>query len=76
MEVVNSEDNGLRSYIGYNGSYIGYISYNGSYICYKGSYICYIGYKGSNGGINNEINWWITNANGWCRSHPFQSSFL
>ena len=29
MEVVNSEDNGLRSYIGYNGSYIGYISYNG-----------------------------------------------
>ena len=45
MEVVNSEDNGLRSYIGYNGSYIGYISYNGSYICYicyKGSYICYI----------------------------------
>ena len=55
MEVVNSEDNGLRSYIGYNGSYIGYISYNGSYICYKGSYICYIGYKGSNGGIKNEI---------------------
>ena len=51
MEVVNSEDNGLRSYIGY-------ISYNGSYICYicyKGSYICYIGYKGSNGGIKNEI---------------------
>ena len=45
MEVVNSEDNGLRSYIGYNGSYI----------CYKGSYICYIGYKGSNGGIKNEI---------------------
>ena len=42
MEVVNSEDNGLRSfigyngsYIGYNGSYIGYISYNGSYIGYK-----------------------------------------
>ena len=55
MEVVNSEDNGLRSYIGYNGSYIGYISYNGSYICYKGIYICYIGYKGSNGGIKNEI---------------------
>ena len=58
MEVVNSEDNGLRSYIGYNGSYIGYISYNGSYICYicyKGSYICYISYKGSNGGIKNEI---------------------
>ena len=52
MEVVNSEDNGLRSYIGYNGSYIGY---NESYICYKGSYICYIGYKGSNGGIKNEI---------------------
>ena len=37
MEVVNSEDNGLRSYIGYNGSYIGY----------NGSYICYIGYNGS-----------------------------
>ena len=55
MEVVNSEDNDLKSYIGYNGSYIGYISYNGSYICYKGSYICYIGYKGSNGGIKNEI---------------------
>ena len=38
MEVVNSEDNGLRSFIGYNGSYIGYIgyiSYNGSYIGYK-----------------------------------------
>ena len=42
MEVVNSEDNDLRSfigyngsYIGYNGSYIGYISYNGSYIGYK-----------------------------------------
>ena len=55
MEVVNSEDYGLRSYIGYNGSYI---SYNGSYIyyiCYKGSYVCYIGYKGSNGGIKNEI---------------------
>ena len=32
MEVVNSEDNGLRSFIGYNGSYIGY---NGSYIGYK-----------------------------------------
>ena len=32
MEVVNSEDNGLRSYIGYNESYIGY---NGSYIGYK-----------------------------------------
>ena len=74
MEVVNSEDSDLRSYIGYNGSYIGYISYNGSYICYicyKGSYICYIGYKGSNGGIKNEMHWWITNANGWCRSHPF-----
>ena len=41
MEVVNSEDNGLRSFIGYNGSYIGY---NGSYIGYK-----------SNGGIKNEI---------------------
>ena len=52
MEVVNSEDNGLRSYICYNGSYIGY---NESYICYKGSYICYIGYKGSNRGIKNEI---------------------
>ena len=24
MEVVNSEDNGLRSFIGYNRSYIGY----------------------------------------------------
>ena len=32
MEVVNSEDNGLRSY---SGSYIGYIGYNGSYIGYK-----------------------------------------
>ena len=32
MEVVNSEDNDLRSFIGYNGSYIGY---NGSYIGYK-----------------------------------------
>ena len=38
MEIVNSEDNGLRSYIGYNGSYI---SYNGSYIGYNGSYIGY-----------------------------------
>ena len=41
MEIVNSEDNGLRSsigYIGYNRSYIGYI-------CYNRSYICYIGYK-------------------------------
>ena len=38
MEVVNSEDNGLRSFIGYNRSYIGYI-------CYNRSYICYIGYK-------------------------------
>ena len=48
MEVVNSEDNDLRSYIGYNGSYIGYISYNGSYIGYKsysGNYIGFIGYK-------------------------------
>ena len=35
-EVVNSEDNDLRSFIGYNGSYIGYIGYNGSYICYIG----------------------------------------
>ena len=35
MEVVNSEDNGLRIYIGYNGSYICYIGYNGSYIRYK-----------------------------------------
>ena len=35
MEVVNSEDNGLRSFIGYNGSYICYIGYNGSYISYK-----------------------------------------
>ena len=32
MEVVNSEDNGLRSFIGYNKSYIGY---NKSYIGYK-----------------------------------------
>ena len=32
MEGVNTEDNGLRSFIGYNGSYIGY---NGSYIGYK-----------------------------------------
>ena len=45
MEVVNSEDNGLRSFIGYNGSYIGYIGYNRSYIGYNRSYICYIGYK-------------------------------
>ena len=45
MEIENSEDNGLRSFIGYNGSYIGYIGYNGSYICYNGSYIGYIGYK-------------------------------
>ena len=39
MEVINSEDNGLRSfigYIGYNRSYIGYIGYN----------MCYIGYIG------------------------------
>ena len=46
MEVVNSEDNGIRSFIGYNGSYIGYIDYNGSYIgyiSYNGSYIGYIG---------------------------------
>ena len=35
MEVGNSEDNDLMSFIGYNGSYIGYISYNGSYIGYK-----------------------------------------
>ena len=35
MEVVNSEDNNLRSFIGYNRSYIGY----------NRSYICYIGYK-------------------------------
>ena len=35
MEVVNSEDNDLISFIGYNGSCIGYISYNGSYIGYK-----------------------------------------
>ena len=55
MEVVNSEDNGLRSYISYNGSYIGYNESYICYICYKGSYICYIGYKGSNGGIKNEI---------------------
>ena len=32
MDVVNSEDNGLRSFIGYNKSYIGY---NKSYIGYK-----------------------------------------
>ena len=38
MEVVNSEDNGLRSFIGYNGSYIGY---NESYIGYNRSYIGY-----------------------------------
>ena len=30
MEVVNSEDNGLSSYIGYKGSYICYIGYTGS----------------------------------------------
>ena len=41
MEVVNSEDNGLRSYIGYNTSYIGYIGYNRSYIGYNRSYIGY-----------------------------------
>ena len=35
MEVINSEGNSLRSFIGYNGSYIGYIGYNGSYIGYK-----------------------------------------
>ena len=45
MEVVNSEDNNLRSFIGYNRSYIGYIGYNRSYIGYNRSYICYIGYK-------------------------------
>ena len=40
MEAVNSEDNGLRRFIGF----IGYIGYNRSYICYIGykrSYICY-----------------------------------
>ena len=42
MEVVNSENNGLRSFIGYNGSYIGY---NGSYIGYIGYNGSYIGYK-------------------------------
>ena len=42
MEVVNSEDNGLRSFIGYNGSYVGY----------NGSYIGYIGYNGSYIGYN------------------------
>ena len=42
MEVVNSEDNDLRSFVG-------------SYIGYNGSYICYICYKGNNGGIKNEI---------------------
>ena len=31
MEVVNSEDNGLRSFIGYNESYIGYIGYKEFY---------------------------------------------
>ena len=45
IKVVNSEDNGLRSYIGYNRSYIGYISYNGSYIGYKSYNGSYIGYK-------------------------------
>ena len=57
MEVVNSEDNDIRSfidYIGYNMSYIGYIATK------------------SNGGIKNEIKWLITNVNGWCRSYPFQ----
>ena len=38
MEVVNSEDNGLRSFIGY-------IGYNRNFIGYNRSYICYIGYK-------------------------------
>ena len=37
MEVLNSEDTGLRSFIGFNSSYIGYIGYNRSYI----GYICY-----------------------------------
>ena len=44
MEVVNSKDNGLRSFIGYIGysrSFIDYIGYNRSYI----GYIAYIGYK-------------------------------
>ena len=36
MEVINSEDNGLRSFIGYNRSDIGYIGYNRSYIGYIG----------------------------------------
>ena len=45
MEVVNSEDNGLRSFIGYNGSYIGYNESYIGYIRYNGSYIGYIGYK-------------------------------
>ena len=45
MEVVNSEDNSLRSYIGYicyNRSYIGYNRSYIGYICYNRSYICYI----------------------------------
>ena len=48
MEVVNSEDNGFRSYIGYicyNRSYIGYNRSYIGYICYNRSYICYIDYK-------------------------------
>ena len=35
MEVVNSKDNGLRSFIGYSRSFIDYIGYNRSYIGYK-----------------------------------------
>ena len=45
MEVVNSENNGLKSFIGYNRSYIGYKSYNGSYIGYISYNRSYIGYK-------------------------------
>ena len=45
MEVVNSEDNGLRSFIGYIAYNRSNIGYNRSYIGYNRSYICYIGYK-------------------------------
>ena len=45
MEVVNSENNGLRSFIGYIGYNRSYISYNKVYIGYNRSYICYISYK-------------------------------
>ena len=46
MEVVNSEDNGLRSfigYIGYNRSYIGYICYNRvAYVTYVTIGVTYV----------------------------------